>query len=81
MSILYPATFSKYGDRIRIKFRDVPEARSLAPTFDDAIPAAQGALATALRHYDADERPWPIPSPSRNGDVMVRPFNFEGAVR
>ncbi|WP_410472799.1 type II toxin-antitoxin system HicB family antitoxin [Faucicola mancuniensis] len=67
----YPATFTKDTDGFVVTFRDIPEALTQGDTYEEALEMAQDALATAMDFYFEDNRPVPMPSKAKKGEVMV----------
>ena len=67
----YPAKISPDGERWLVKFRDIPEALTGGATQEEALEMAADALLTAMDFYFEDQRPVPMPSKARKGEVMV----------
>lgn len=68
----YPALFEKQADgKIRITFRDIPEAVIEADSDIDAQVQAVHALKVCRDHYDELHYMWPKPSQLREGEVLV----------
>ena len=67
----YPATFNREGDGYIVTFRDIPEALTQGDTYEEAIEMAQDALTTAMDFYFEDNRPVPLPSKAKKGEVLI----------
>lgn len=60
---VFPARFERTGqDRLKIIFPDFPEILTEAESFEQALGAAQEALAVTIMGYDAEKRKIPEPS-------------------
>lgn len=71
MTMQYPATFVQEDDGYIVTFRDIPEALTQGDTYEEAVEMAQDALATAMDFYFEDNRPVPMPSNAKKGDVLI----------
>lgn len=68
----YPARLKKQPEGgYVVKFRDVPEAITQGETREEAIEMAEDALITALSFYMEDNKPLPIPTLGRRGEVHI----------
>jgi antitoxin HicB len=54
-----------------VSFPDVPEALTQGDTYEDALAMAADALATALEFYTDDNRPVPLPSLPKPGQLVI----------
>lgn len=64
-----------------VTFPDIPEAITQGETVDEALEMAQDALETALDFYFDDQRPVPVPSKPKRGQLMVSlPLSIEAKV-
>ena len=69
--MFYPAKFEKEGEGYNVTFRDIPEAITCGDNYEDAVLMAKDALFTAMDFYFEDNRPVPLPSKARKGEVMI----------
>ena len=67
MRYVYPATIEQDEDgQFIVSFRDVPEALTSGETLEEALTEAVDCLVVTLDGYVDDQRPQPIPRPSRS---------------
>jgi antitoxin HicB len=69
--LMYPAKIVPDGDAWLVTFRDIPEAITSGETAEQAAEMAADALLTAMDFYFEDQRPVPMPSKPRKGEVTV----------
>ncbi len=76
----YPASFkSDPSGGFVVTFRDVPEALTQGDDMTDAMEMARDALITAMSFYFEDQRPVPLPSKAKRGELLVRVSPIIGA--
>lgn len=71
----YSVVIEKDGAGFMARFPDIPEALSGGETYEEALAEAQGALVTAFEFYFEDQRPVPMPSPAKGGEVVDVPLS------
>lgn len=71
MSHQYPAVIEPDGKFLMVTFPDIPEANSMGTDVPDALVMAADALETAFELYRETGRPFPMPSPVREGQYAV----------
>lgn len=54
-----------------VRCPDIPEALTEGRTLDEALEMAKDAIETALEFYVEDGRPFPMPTPPREGDYLI----------
>lgn len=69
--LIYPATIAPDGDGYVVQFPDIPEALTQGGTREEAVAMATDALRTAIDFYFEGERPVPMPSRVKRGQVGV----------
>lgn len=69
--LTYPATLTRDGSGYLVRFPDIPEALTQGKTREKALAMAADALRTAMDFYFEDERPVPMPSHVKRGQVGV----------
>ncbi|QWE24958.1 type II toxin-antitoxin system HicB family antitoxin [Polynucleobacter sp. AP-Elch-400A-B2] len=75
----YPATITKDGRNLLVKFKDVPEAITFGKTEADALSNAVDALETGLSFYVDARKPLPKPSKAKRGQKIISPSALESA--
>lgn len=69
--LTYPATLTRDGGGYLVQFPDIPEALTQGETREKALEMAADALRTAMDFYFEGERPVPMPSRVKRGQVGV----------
>jgi antitoxin HicB len=72
LKMRYPARFepAPEGGYI-VRFRDIPEAITQGETEEEAMDMAADVLSSALDFYREDERPAPLPTKARKGEILI----------
>lgn len=73
MTKVYPATFKEVGNKYLISFRDIPEAKSQASSYEEAVQMATKTLKCAYEAYRESAKPFPEPS-APSGDFEPIPL-------
>ena len=69
--MIYYAKIQELENGYLVTFRDVPEALTQGDTYEEAVEMAQDALTTAMDFYFEDNRPVPLPSQAKEGEVLI----------
>ncbi|MGA2251201.1 type II toxin-antitoxin system HicB family antitoxin [Terracidiphilus sp.] len=67
----YPANLRKDGKSILVTFPDIPEAITCGKDRAEALEMAKEVLELAMDFYFEDQRPVPMPSKPKRGQVLV----------
>lgn len=67
----YPALIEPDGDGFMVSFRDIPEALTGAPTYEEALTAAALVLIDAADFYAEDGIALPAPSSATEEEVLI----------
>jgi antitoxin HicB len=67
----YPARLRKDGKYITVSFPDIPEAHTFGVDRAHAVAMAKEALEVAMEFYFDDQRPVPVPSNPKRGQILV----------
>jgi antitoxin HicB len=71
MRYAYPGRLKTYPGEVVVTFRGLPEAVAGGATREEALANAAGVLRAALAFRLKDDKPIPIPSAARRGEVLV----------
>ena len=73
MTKIYPAIFKEKDKKYLISFRDIPEAKSQADSYEEAVQMATKTLKCAYEAYRESSKVFPEPS-SPSGDFEPIPL-------